>query len=299
MPHACHRAERFSYTLGLIGFPCTRSMEPVAPRPSLKARLHEIIFEADTPAGKTFDLSLIAIIILSVVVVMLDSIDSVREEYGTALLVLEWIFTVLFTIEYALRIYSVAKPSRYIFSFFGIIDLLAILPTYLSLFLPGGQYFVVIRILRLLRIFRVFKLAKYLVEAQVLRYALRASRRKILVFLFTVIMVVVIAGSLMYVVEGNENGFTSIPRGIYWAIVTITTVGFGDITPATTLGQVLASVLMITGYAIIAVPTGIVSTEMSRAINKQDQISTQSCPSCSAEGHDFDAKHCKYCGTAL
>lgn len=259
--------------------------------------IHEVIFEADTRVGKLFDIVLIISILLSVIVVMLDSIAAINKEYGNFLYILEWVFTVLFTIEYILRIISVGKPLKYAKSFFGVVDLLAILPTYFSLLFPGSQYFLVIRVLRLLRIFRVLKLVQYTVEARSLRQALKASKRKIIVFVFTVLILVVIFGALMYVIEGEENGFTSIPRSIYWAIVTLTTVGYGDISPATPLGQILAAIIMILGYGIIAVPTGIVTAEMAFAAGKN--ISTQACPDCSAEGHDSDAKYCKYCGVKL
>ena len=228
---------------------------------------------------------------------MLESVAWVRAEYGFILSALEWVFTILFTIEYILRLISVKRPLGYATSFFGLVDLLAIIPTYLSLFIPGSQYLLTIRILRLLRIFRVFKLAEYVREAQVITTALRASRRKISVFLFSVLTIVVIIGSLMYVVEGEANGFTDIPTSIYWAIVTLTTVGYGDISPQTALGKALASAVMITGYAIIAVPTGIVTAELSQATRKQ--VSTRSCSACSIEGHDLDALYCKHCGAQL
>jgi len=264
----------------------------------LRNKLHEVIYEAETPAGRAFDVALICIIVLSVVIVTLESIRSIRENYGDLIFTLEWTFTILFTIEYVLRLLSVEKPVRYATSFFGIVDLLAIIPTYLSLFVPGSQYLLVIRILRLLRVFRILKLTEYLTEANVLKRALHASQRKISVFLLTVVTLVVIIGSLMYVIEGEANGFTSIPVGIYWAVVTLTTVGYGDISPQTPLGQTLASLVMILGYGIIAVPTGIVSVELAQA-TRQGQTSTQSCPACSAEGHDADAAHCKYCGAKL
>ncbi len=267
------------------------------PPSPLRARLHEIIFEADTPAGKLFDVLLIVSIILSVIMVMLDSVGSIRASYGRLLYFGEWFFTILFTIEYLLRLYSVGRPAAYATSFFGIIDLLAVLPTYLSIFFPGTQYFLIIRILRVLRIFRVLKLVQYLGEARMLSQALRASRRKITVFLFGVLTVVVIFGALMYLIEDPDSGFTSIPQSIYWTIVTLTTVGYGDISPQTALGQTIASLIMIIGYGIIAVPTGIVTAELSQFYKKS--ISTQACPECSAEGHDRDAKFCKYCGTRL
>lgn len=259
--------------------------------------LHEVIFEADTPAGKGFDVLLIVSILASVAAVMLDSMGAVRLQYGRLLLMIEWFFTLLFTAEYVLRLLCVGRPVKYAVSFYGVVDLLAIIPTYLSLILPGSQYLLVIRILRILRIFRILKLVSYLGEARLLMQALRASRRKVAVFLFTVLTLVVIFGSLMYVIEGAESGFTSIPRSIYWAIVTLTTVGYGDISPQTALGQALASLVMILGYSIIAVPTGIVTVEMSHAFGRK--VSTQVCPECSAEGHDADARHCKFCGAEL
>ncbi|HJP17821.1 MAG TPA: ion transporter [Nitrospinota bacterium] len=259
--------------------------------------LHKIVFEADTPAGKTFDLFLIVSILLSVIVVMLDSVNSVNKIYGPFLYSIEWFFTILFTIEYILRLLSVGRPIRYATSFFGIVDLLAILPTYLSLLIPTSKYMLVIRILRILRIFRVLKLVQYIGEASLLMQALRSSRRKITVFLFTVFTLVIIMGSLMYVIEGEENGFTSIPQSIYWAIVTLTTVGYGDISPKTIVGQTLAAVVMILGYGIIAVPTGIVTVELSQAM--EQKVSTQSCPKCSAEGHESNAIYCKYCSEKL
>ena len=262
-----------------------------------KLKLHEIIFEADTKAGKLFDILLLIAILLSVVVVMLDSVNQMNREYGEILFYAEWFFTILFTIEYFLRIYSVGLPVKYIFSFYGIVDLISILPTYLSLIFAGSHFLITIRMLRMLRIFRVLKFAQYLGAANNLAIALRASKRKILVFLFTVMIIVIIVGSLMYVIEGAKNGFTNIPKSIYWAIVTITTVGYGDISPQTSLGQILASIIMIVGYGIIAVPTGIVTAEYSKA--RASKISTQACPNCGAEGHDPDAKYCKYCGTKL
>lgn len=259
--------------------------------------LHEVIFEAETPAGKAFDVALIWAIILSVIAVLLESVKRVGVAYGDVLYLTEWVFTLLFTIEYIMRLCSVRKPHRYALSFFGIVDLLAIVPTYLSVILPGTQYLLVIRILRLLRIFRIFKLTEYLSEANVIMSALRASRKKISVFLLAVLSLVVIIGSVMYVIEGEKNGFTDIPTSIYWAIVTMTTVGYGDLSPQTPFGKVLAAAVMIAGYGIIAVPTGIVTAEFSQVSRKQ-AIST-SCPGCGAEGHDADANHCKYCGTQL
>lgn len=271
--------------------------EPPPRRNRWRMMLHEVIFEADTPAGKAFDVLLIISILASVVAVMLDSMSAIRLEYGRLLYLIEWFFTLLFSAEYILRLSCVGRPGKYATSFYGVVDLLAIIPTYLSLILPGSQYLLVIRLLRILRIFRILKLVPYLGEARLLMQALRASSRKIAVFLFTVLTLVVIFGSLMYVIESSESGFTSIPRSIYWAIVTLTTVGYGDISPQTALGQTLASLVMILGYSIIAVPTGIVTVEMSHTFSRK--ISTQACPECSAEGHDDDAVHCKYCGTML
>lgn len=266
------------------------------PKP-LRAKLHEIIFEADTPAGKLFDVLLIVSIVLSVLMVMLDSVSSIQQTYGRLLLLGEWIFTILFTIEYILRLSSIGRPLAYATSFFGVVDLLAVLPTYLSIFFPGTQYFLVIRILRVLRIFRVLKLVQYLGEARLLMQALRASRRKITVFLFAVLTLVIIFGALMYLIEDPDAGFTSIPKSIYWAIVTMTTVGYGDISPQTSFGQAVSAIIMIIGYGIIAVPTGIVTAELSKFFKKS--VSTQACLQCSAEGHDTDAAYCKYCGAEL
>ncbi len=260
--------------------------------------LHEIIFEADTPAGKAFDVILIWSIIISVMTVVLESVAGFRNTYGTVFYIIEWSFTVLFTIEYFLRLISLKRPLRYAISFFGIVDLLAVIPTYLSIFVPGSQYLLSVRILRLLRIFRVLKLSAYISEAKVIMTALRASRRKISVFLLAVLAIVVIIGSLMYVIEGEENGFSDIPVSIYWAIVTLTTVGYGDISPQTAMGKALASIVMVIGYGIIAVPTGIVTVEISQAVKKA-AASTQACPACGAQVHDTDAAYCKYCGAHL
>ena len=260
-------------------------------------RLHEIIFEADTRAGKCFDIFLILAILASVLVVMLDSVAAIGSSYGSFLSILEWGFTLLFTLEYGLRLICVKKPLKYAISPLGLVDLLAILPTYISLVVPGSQYLIVIRVLRVLRVFRVLKLVSYLGEASVLTRALKASRHKIIVFLITVLTLVVIFGSLMYLIEGGENGFTSIPKSIYWAIVTMTTVGYGDISPQTAVGQALAAMIMILGYGIIAVPTGIVTSEITRA--SQKAITTRACPGCMAEGHDPDALFCKFCSAQL
>jgi voltage-gated potassium channel len=264
---------------------------------ALRARLHEIIFEADTPEGRLFDLLLLVAILASVTVVVLDSVASVRARIGPTLRALEWGFTILFTIEYLLRLASVRRPLRYARSAYGLIDLIAILPSYVSLAFPGGQSLLAIRLLRLLRVFRVLKLAEYLRESRTLVQALRASWRKIAVFLMAVMTIVVVVGTMMYVIEGERHGFTSIPISIYWAVVTLTTVGYGDLAPATTLGRALAVVLMLTGYGIIAVPTGIVTAELTRAAVQP--ISTQACPACGAGGHEADAVYCRKCGTRL
>jgi voltage-gated potassium channel len=271
--------------------------EPEAPLSAWRDTLHTIIFEAETPAGKWFDLLLILSIILSVIAVMLDSVQAIRTRFGSILFVAEWFFTILFTIEYLVRLISVTRPLLYARSFFGVVDLLAILPTYISLVYPGGQYLLVIRLLRILRVFRVLKLVQYVGESRMLIAALRASRRKITVFLFTVLTIVTVLGSMMYLVEGEQSGFTSIPRSIYWAIVTLTTVGYGDITPQTVLGQFLSIIIMILGYGIIAVPTGIVTVEMTHAFSGRS--STRACPACGIESHAEDAVYCRRCGRQL
>ena len=266
---------------------------------SAKQRLYDIIFEADTPAGKFFDVALLLLIVASILTVMLESVVSISAEYGTALIAMEWVFTGLFTVEYLLRLYCVRRPLRYVFSFFGIVDFLAVLPTYLSLVFGGAQSLIVIRALRLLRVFRVFKLARFLGEASQLASALRNSIPKLTVFLFTIATIVVIIGASMYLIEGETNeGFKSIPQSVYWAIVTVTTVGFGDSVPVTPGGKVLASVLMITGFAMLAVPTGIMTAEIIHSTSRKTPT-TQVCPDCLAEGHDHDATNCKFCGAAL
>ena len=273
--------------------------KPMSPPTNKKWQrtLHEIIFEADTTAGRLFDIALLWAIVLSLLVVSLESVIEIKLEYGGLLRGIEWFFTILFTLEYVARIISLQKPLKYVFSFFGIVDLLSIVPTYLSLFIAGPQYLVVIRTLRLLRVFRVLKLARYLSGLRVLTIAMRQSRPKIIVFLVGVTSLAVIMGTLMYLVEGPENGFTSIPRSVYWAIVTLTTVGYGDITPASPLGQAIAACIMIMGYAIIAVPTGIMAAEITQV--REGEVSTQSCPQCSLEGHDYEAKFCKKCENKL
>lgn len=262
-----------------------------------QAKMHQVIFEADTSAGKAFDIILLIFILLSMLTVFLESIEEVRNEYGRILYLIEWFFTIVFTIEYVARISCVLSPLKYAKSFLGIIDFLSIIPTYLSVFIAGSQTLIIIRVIRLLRVFRIFKLAHFLGEAHVLTTALKASRAKITVFLIAVLCIVTIMGTIMYLLEGPENGFTSIPQSIYWCIVTLTTVGYGDITPATALGKTMASLLMITGYGIIAVPTGIVTTELVKGARKE--VTTQTCPNCIAQGHDLDAKYCKYCGSNL
>jgi voltage-gated potassium channel len=265
--------------------------------PGWRARLHEVIYEADTPAGKAFDVALLICIVLSVLAVMLESVAAIRAEYGPLLRAVEWSFTLAFTVEYILRLICVGRPMRYVKSFFGVVDFMAIVPTYLSLVIAGTQSLLVIRALRLLRVFRVLKLAQFVGEARMLRAAIRASVRKIVVFLGTVLALILIVGALMYLIEGEKHGFTSIPQSIYWAVVTMTTVGYGDIAPATLAGKILASLVMITGYGIIAVPTGIVTVELAGATRRS--ISTQACPQCSADGHDADAVYCKYCASKL
>jgi len=262
-----------------------------------REKIYDVVFEADTWAGKAFDVVLLALITASVAVVALESVAAVRSRYGTLLYVLEWLFTILFTVEYAVRLVSVRRPARYAVSFFGVIDVLAILPTYVSLFVPGAQYFLVIRVLRLLRVFRILKMAEYLSEAGVLSRALVASRRKVGIFLFTVVTLVIVIGAAMHVVEGPEGGFTDIPTSMYWAIVTLTTVGYGDIAPVTPLGKTLAAVVMLLGYGIIAVPTGIVTAELTRT--EISGFARRVCPSCGLDAHEGDAVYCRRCGGKL
>ncbi|HUT92421.1 MAG TPA: ion transporter [Thermoguttaceae bacterium] len=273
-----------------------------APEPPLgpwRSRMHEVIFEADTPAGKAFDVVLLVVILVSVIVVMLDSVVEIHGQYGVPLAVAEWTITILFTLEYAARLACVVRPSKYALSFYGLVDLLALAPTYLSVFFAGSHSLLVIRAIRLVRIFRVFKLSRYLTEAQALWTAIRATRERIAVFLVVVLTLVLIIGSAMYLIEGGQadTQFTSIPRGVYWAIVTMTTVGYGDIAPRTVIGQTLAAGVMILGYSIIIVPIGVFSAEIVAARNRG--VSTQACPACAAEGHDPDAAYCKYCGSKL
>lgn len=273
--------------------------EPPVQFSRLRKHLYVIIFGAATPAGKAFDIALIGLIIMSVVAVMLDSVAVYRLAYGDWLLAAEWIFTILFTLEYVVRLYCTPQPLRYARSFYGIVDLLAIIPTYLSVLMPGAQYLLVVRLLRVLRVFRVLKIVQYMGEAEMLIEALRNSRRKISVFIFAVLTLIVVFGSIMYMVEGAKHGFTSIPRSIYWTIVTITTVGYGDISPETPVGQFLASIIMMVGYAIIAVPTSIVSVEMAHAARGQKPVLPEQCPECHGSVDDVNARFCKYCGERL
>ncbi len=263
-----------------------------------KTRLHEVIYEADTPAGKLFDVVLLILILTSIVFVMLETITSFNNKYADYFNIAEWVITILFTIEYILRIISIKKPTQYIFSFYGIIDFLATIPKYMSLFFLGTHALVALRALRLLRVFRILKLGRYVSESNNLLKALNASKAKILVFLSFVIILCIILGTVMYLIEGNQDsGFTSIPRSVYWAVVTLTTVGYGDIAPVTPFGQFIASLIMILGYGIIAIPTGIVGAEI--ATQKSAPSNTQSCTSCSAEGHKDSAEFCYECGHKL
>lgn len=265
----------------------------------LRKKIFTIIFGTETPEGKAFDVILLSLIILSVSLVILESVSSIRDSYHDLFVHAEWIFTIIFTLEYLLRVFSSPRPIKYITSFYGIIDLLAILPTYLSLLSDQGAFLLTLRVLRLLRMFRIFKLGRYLKEAAILVRALRMSIHKIVVFFGVVLTLVLILGSLLYLIEGEENGFTSIPQSVYWAIVTITTVGYGDITPATVLGKILASIAMLTGFSIIAVPTGIISVEISKAVKTSAKQEERTCGHCGHRQHDADALHCKACGDLL
>lgn len=266
-----------------------------------RTQLHTIIFEADTPAGRLFDVALLVLIVVSIVVVSLETLPSLSVGGRGLLRNVEWALTGVFTLEYILRLLAVRRPIAYVGSFFGVVDLVSILPTWVSLVFPGAQVLLSVRVLRLLRLFRIFKMVRYVSEAHVITDALRASSRKIVVFLFTVLTVVVVVGSLMYLIEGAENGFTSIPRSMYWAVVTLTTVGYGDIAPQTPIGQALASLVMILGYGIIAVPTGIVTAELSRFSNRPDPhlVNTQVCADCGADDHRSDSRFCRHCGATL
>lgn len=271
-----------------------------------KAKLHEVIYEADTPMGKWFDLVLLIVILLSVLLVMLESVREIDAKFHDALWLMEWAITLLFTLEYIARLICIKKPLHYVFSFYGIIDLLATLPMYLSFLVAGSQVLIAVRALRLLRIFRILKLIHFIGEATQLKTALKASRTKIAVFIYVVLIISILLGTLMYLIESDASGFTSIPRSIYWTIVTLTTVGYGDIAPQTTLGQLIATVVMIMGYGIIAVPTGIVTAEFAKNNKKEKSIApemlslnTQACGTCGAEGHRDDAKYCHNCGALL
>ena len=264
----------------------------------MRKKIYEIIFEAETRSGRIFDIALLWLILLSVASVSLESVESLNQRWHSVFLFLEWTFTILFSIEYLIRLICVKKPLRYVFSFFGLIDLIALIPTYLSLLVSGGGSLLVIRGFRLLRIFRLLKLGRYVGEADILLTALKASRFKITIFLVAVLSLAITIGAAMYLIEGRENGFTSIPYSIYWAIVTMTTVGYGDVAPHTTIGQILASVIMIMGYGILAVPTGIVSVEIAEA-NRSKPHNTEVCPSCLMEGHAEDAVFCRICGCRM
>lgn len=269
---------------------------------STQKKVHDVIFGYESKAGRWFDILLIVLIIISVSAVLLDSIASVHARYGDLLYRFELMFTVVFTIEYVLRLYSTPNKRRYIFSFYGVVDLLSLLPTYIALLYPSAVYLIVVRIMRVLRVFRILKLLRYMGEANLLYAALLQARRKIFVFLFSVVTLIIIFGALMFIIEGGENGFDNIPESIYWAIVTITTVGYGDIAPQTPLGQFVAAIAMICGYAIIAVPTGIIGAELMQQVQergKMPKTQDSECTSCKATGHDLDARHCKYCGNLV
>ena len=273
-------------------------MNSKAKQHTWKSRLHEIIYEADTPAGKIFDIILLILILASIILVMLESVSSINEKYEIFFDQAEWVITILFTIEYFARIISIKKPSEYVFSFYGIVDFLSTIPKYLAVFFVGTHALVALRALRLLRVFRILKLARFIGESNQLMKALKASRAKILVFLFAVLIISIILGTVMYIIEGGQgSGFTSIPRSVYWAIVTLTTVGYGDIAPITPLGQLIAALIMIMGYGIIAIPTGIVTAEYVNS--EKVQTNTQSCQNCGAEDHNDNADFCYECGHKL
>jgi len=264
-----------------------------------KDKLHEIIYEADTKEGKLFDVILLITILASIVLVMLESVNSINSRYGFLLNIFEWIITILFSFEYVLRIISIKKPLKYIFSFYGIIDFFSTIPKYLSLIFIGSHHFAALRALRLLRVFRILKLTRFIGASNKLLIALKASRAKIAVFLFFILILCIILGAIMYMIEGEENGFTSIPKSIYWAIVTMTTVGYGDIAPQTAFGQFIASIIMILGYGIIAIPTGIVSSEITKTHANTIDINTQSCVNCATEDHKDNSEFCYKCGSNL
>jgi voltage-gated potassium channel len=268
------------------------------PEKNLRTKVHDIIFESDTPLGFAFDIALLIFILLSVLVVMLESVASIQSHYAQVLVLAEWFFTLAFTLEYGLRLWSIKQPIKYVFSIYGVIDLLSIIPTYLSVFIEGSQYFLVVRALRLMRIFRILKLVRFNQEANTILTAMRRSQPKITVFLLFIVLLCILIGSMMYLIEGGvESNFSSIPTSIYWAVVTLTTVGFGDITPITPLGKFFASLIMILGYAVIAVPTGIVSAEMTK--DHRRKLSTQVCRQCLDSDHTEGAKFCKTCGHSL
>ena len=264
---------------------------------ALREKIWRIIFGTDTPAGRLFDLVLIYAILLSVAAIVLDSVTLLHRDFGRWFYYTEWFFTLLFTFEYFLRIYVSRRPLRYIFSFLGLVDLISIIPSYLALVVSGANYLLVIRMIRVLRVFRVLKLVRYMEEASVLMRALYLARRKILVFFVTVLVLSFIFGCLMFVVEGPGNGFTSIPKSIYWTIVTITTVGYGDMTPQTVLGQLISTVAMLLGYSIIAIPTGIITAELASELGRSR--AGQRCQNCGRAGHEADACHCRHCGVSL
>lgn len=268
---------------------------PEPPEPGSRRRLYQVIFEHDTAPGRAFDVALLVVILASVAAVMLESVREIADQHGAVLRVLEWGFTGLFSVEYVLRLACVKRPAQYARSFYGVVDLLSVAPTYLALIIPGAQSLLVIRALRLLRVFRILKLGHFMGEAEVLVAALRASGPKIIVFIYAVLTIVMVMSTSVYLVEGAASGFTSIPRAVYWGIVTMTTVGYGDIAPQTVAGQIMASMIMISGYGIIAVPTGIVSVELGRAARG----GFRACPACAATGHDPDANYCKRCGAEL
>ena len=277
-------------------------MKNVKPHKGWKNKVHEIIYEADTPLGKWFDIILFILIIASVILVMLESVKEIDAQYHEILFTLEWVITIFFTIEYIARIISIKKPFKYIFSFYGIIDFISTIPLYLSYVVAGSSVLLAIRTFRLLRVFRILKLVQFLGEASTLTRALKASRTKIAVFIYAVLIISVVMGTIMYLIEDDTAGFTSIPRSIYWAIVTLTTVGYGDIAPQTPLGQLIATIVMILGYGIIAVPTGIVTAEFAKqGDNPENEIhlNTQACNNCSMESHRDDAAHCYNCGSEL
>jgi voltage-gated potassium channel len=273
-------------------------MPATEPENNWQFKLHEIIYESNTRAGKAFDVALLFAIFTSIIVVMLDSVQSIHKDHGQLFLYMEWGFSILFTIEYILRLICIKQPIKYVVSPLGIIDLIALIPSYLSIFFVGAQALLVFRALRLLRVFRIFKLSRFLTEIDFLTVALKGSVRKISIFLLTVLFLTIILGSVMYLVERRENGFSNIPESIYWAIVTITTVGYGDISPVTPMGKFVASVVMLIGYAIIAVPTGILTHDLAVAAKQKKEL-LESCPGCGREGHDSDANYCKFCGTGL